>query len=111
MQYAYHFVKFFGWYEVAGWLHMAMEYCEHGDLKRYLFDCKTLPEDQLLEITSQVLGGLALMHGEGFAHRDLKPAVSGSAECLLSTTADCEIPCTEHSHQKQTARPVVGQAC
>jgi calcium/calmodulin-dependent protein kinase I len=64
-----------------------MEYCEHGDLKSYLADVKTLPESQVHEIAPQILGALASMHESGFAHRDLKPAVgsitlsSGVHEC------------------------------
>ncbi|KAK4452641.1 kinase-like domain-containing protein [Podospora aff. communis PSN243] len=73
-KYSEHFVKFFGWYEVSGFLHIAMEYCEYGDLKSYLSDNKTMPENQVQDITLQVAGALSLMHGERFAHRDLKPA-------------------------------------
>jgi serine/threonine protein kinase len=75
-QYTEHFVKFFGWYEASGFLHIAMEYCEYGDLKGYLSDNKTMPENQVQDIALQVTGALSLMHGERFAHRDLKPAVS-----------------------------------
>ncbi|KAH7013420.1 kinase-like domain-containing protein [Ilyonectria destructans] len=73
------FVKFSGWYASPGWLHIAMEYCELGDLKKYLSNAQKcpnnrLPEDQVLDIASQVLNALSMMHGERFAHRDLKPA-------------------------------------
>ncbi|KAH8722144.1 kinase-like domain-containing protein [Ilyonectria robusta] len=73
------FVKFSGWYTSPGWLHIAMEYCELGDLHKYLSDARKcpdnrLPEDQVLDIASQVLNALSMMHGERFAHRDLKPA-------------------------------------
>ena len=77
-QYSEFFVKFLGWYESPGWLYIAMEYCENGDLKKYLSDVKRLPEDQAQDIASQVLSSVALMHEEGFAHRDIKPAVRGS---------------------------------
>ncbi|KAK0644063.1 kinase-like domain-containing protein [Cercophora newfieldiana] len=73
-KYCEHFVKFFGWYEVSGFLHIAMEYCEYGDLKGYLSDHVTMPENQVQDITLQVSGALSLMHSERFAHRDLKPA-------------------------------------
>lgn len=73
-KYTEFFVKSYGWYESAGWLYISMEYCEHGDLKRYLADVKTLPENQVHEIAPQILGALASMHESGFAHRDLKPA-------------------------------------
>lgn len=70
------FVKLYGWYESAGSLNIAMEYCKEGDLNTYLENVGTLPESQVQEIASQILGALTLMHGTGFAHRDLKPAVS-----------------------------------
>lgn len=53
-----------------------MEYVPTGDLQTYLCDHPALPEDDSRQITSQVLRGLAIMHGEGFAHRDIKPQVS-----------------------------------
>jgi len=52
-----------------------MEYCEYGNLKAYLSDYKIMPEIQVQDIALQVSGALSLMHGERFAHRDLKPAV------------------------------------
>ena len=74
-QYAEFFVEFYGWYESPGWLHAAMEYCKHGDLKNYLQSHKTISEREAQEIILQVLGGLSLMHEAGFAHRDVKPGV------------------------------------
>ncbi|CAG9952205.1 unnamed protein product [Clonostachys rosea f. rosea IK726] len=71
------FVKSYGWFVSQSVLHIAMEYCELGDLQRYLFKkCKDrrLPENQAHDIASQVLDALTRMHEEKFAHRDLKPA-------------------------------------
>ncbi len=77
-QYSDFFVTSFGWYDSPGYLYIAMEYCEYGDLKKYLADNNNvLPESQVKEIISQVLAGVALMHEAGFANRDIKPAVSG----------------------------------
>src|SRR5262245_57726370 len=59
-----------------------MEYCEHGDLKKYLLEIKVLPEDQVKDIAYQVLGGVALMHEVGFANRDIKPAVRRAKKTL-----------------------------
>ncbi|KAH8905838.1 kinase-like protein [Coniochaeta sp. PMI_546] len=73
-RYAEFFVRFAGWYEIPKYLCISMEYCEHGDLKRYLESAKTLPEYEARDIASQVLCALAMMHQEGFAHRDVKPA-------------------------------------
>ncbi|KAK0723649.1 kinase-like domain-containing protein, partial [Apiosordaria backusii] len=73
-KYAEFFVEFFGWYEIPNYLCIAMEYCEYGDLRKYLEAVKTMPEDQVKEVASQVLGALAMMHEAGYTHRDLKPA-------------------------------------
>lgn len=53
-----------------------MEYCEHGDLRKYLQTVKTMPEDEVKVVASQVLGALEMMHEAGYTHRDVKPAVS-----------------------------------
>jgi serine/threonine protein kinase len=50
-----------------------MEYLENGDLDRYIPVIST--EDEVRQITTDLLDGLRIMHGEGFAHRDLKPQV------------------------------------
>lgn len=74
-QYEMCFVKFFGWYESldANTIFIAMEYFKYGDLQRHLRS--PLAEDEAQQITMQVLEGLVFMHDNGFAHRDLKPAV------------------------------------
>jgi serine/threonine protein kinase len=50
-----------------------MEYVEHGDLQQYVGSPMT--EDEMQEIAAQILEDLAFLHGSGYAHRDLKPAV------------------------------------
>jgi serine/threonine protein kinase len=59
-----------------------MEYMRGGDLEASLLDLENsttngpaILEDDIKEITSQILEGLKIMHAEGFAHRDLKPKV------------------------------------
>lgn len=74
-QYSRLFVSFLGWYEQAGSLLIAMEYCEHGDLRRYLTEKGPLPEDEVQDIAFQVLEAIKLMHESGIANRDIKPAV------------------------------------
>ncbi|KAK0665754.1 kinase-like domain-containing protein [Cercophora samala] len=73
-KYADFFVEFFGWYEIPNYLCIAMEYCEYGDLRKYLQVVKTMPEDEVKVVASQVLGALAMMHEAGSTHRDVKPA-------------------------------------
>ena len=51
-----------------------MEYLPNGDLHQYL--SSPLPEKESQQIVLQILEGLHFMHDAGFAHRDLKPAVS-----------------------------------
>ena len=63
-------------------MYLAMEYMRGGDLEANLLDLESLTEhgpaileEDIKEITSQILEGLKIMHAEGFAHRDLKPKV------------------------------------
>jgi serine/threonine protein kinase len=63
-------------------MYLAMEYIRGGDLEACLLNLESLitngsaiPEEDIKEITSQILEGLKIMHTEGFAHRDLKPKV------------------------------------
>ncbi|VUC31464.1 unnamed protein product [Clonostachys rosea] len=77
LKYGELFVKSYGWFACQSVLYIAMEYCELGDLQKYLFKkCqdRRLPENQAHDIASQVLDALTRMHEEKFAHRDLKPA-------------------------------------
>ncbi|KAL4885912.1 kinase-like domain-containing protein [Aspergillus karnatakaensis] len=65
------FVEFFGWFEDATNIYIAMEYFPHGTLSQYIK--ARIPEDEIRMITGQLLSGLALMHEHDYAHRDLKP--------------------------------------
>ena len=67
-------MRSFGWYENPESVFVAMEYFLHGDLGNYLLP--PLPEAEVQQIISQILEGLSFMSDNGFAHRDLKPAVS-----------------------------------
>ena len=50
-----------------------MEYFPEGDLGAYLRSSPPLSEEEACHIISQALQGLAIMHQEGYAHRDVKP--------------------------------------
>lgn len=58
-----------------------MEFMPLGDLEQNLQEIENFPthegsallEEEVQEITRQILEGLNIMHAEGFAHRDLKP--------------------------------------
>jgi len=54
-----------------------MEYVPGGDLQTFLVRKSAVSEGDSRQITEQVLHGLAAMHREGFAHRDVKPQVRG----------------------------------
>ncbi|KAI0419351.1 kinase-like domain-containing protein [Xylaria grammica] len=68
------FVEFYSWYESNDALFIAMEYCQHGDLRQFVKDHGAIIEVDVQKITDQVLQGLMFMHENNFAHRDLKPA-------------------------------------
>src|ERR1700722_5764778 len=65
-------VKFFGWFEDSSNLFLSMEYFELGDLEKHITE--SITEDDVKDITVDVLNGLRIMHSENFAHRDLKPS-------------------------------------
>jgi len=50
-----------------------MEYLEGGDLTKHIGT--SLPQETVQNISKQILEGLQVMHQQGIAHRDLKPAV------------------------------------
>lgn len=54
---------------------IAMDYCSKGDLQMYLSNHGPISEQGTRYIIRQILQGLAMMHSEGFAHRDIKPRV------------------------------------
>jgi serine/threonine protein kinase len=53
-----------------------MEYLHLGDLEKNIAaHSGKIPENEAQDIAEQILSGLEIMHGESFAHRDLKPQV------------------------------------
>ncbi|RPB06909.1 kinase-like protein, partial [Morchella conica CCBAS932] len=54
-------------------LYITMEYLENGDLSVYLKTQGRLPEGTILNIITQVLHGLVVLHERNICHRDLKP--------------------------------------
>jgi serine/threonine protein kinase len=88
-----------------------MEYCELGDLNKYLRNSLLCPENRLpeldtREIVYQVLEALSTMHEENFCHRDLKLAVR-----FLVTTSNANtniLSSVEYPDQKNGSE-VVGE--
>ena len=66
-------MEFLGWYEEPETLYIAMEYLKEGDLTKHIGT--PLPQETVQNMLKQILGGLEVMHQQGMAHRDLKPAV------------------------------------
>ncbi|KAI9782137.1 MAG: hypothetical protein M1839_005484 [Geoglossum umbratile] len=63
--------KFFGWFEDSSNIFLSMEYFELGDLEQHIGE--SLVEDDMKDITTDVLNSLRIIHSENFTHRDLKP--------------------------------------
>lgn len=57
-----------------GLVYVAMEYLDGRDLKRLIAEEGCLPLGRAVEITRQMLDGLAEAHAHDFIHRDLKPS-------------------------------------
>ena len=66
-------MEFLGWFEKPETLYIAMEYLEEGDLGKHIG--MPLPRETVRNISKQKLEGLKVMHQQGIAHRDVKPAV------------------------------------
>ena len=66
-------MRFLGWFEKPETLYIAMEYLKEGDLTKHFGT--PLHQETVQNITKQILEGLKVMHQQGIAHRDLKPAV------------------------------------
>lgn len=55
---------------------IAMEYVQLGDLEKNVSgNPGRIPASEARDIAEQILSGLAIMHVESFAHRNLKPQV------------------------------------
>jgi hypothetical protein len=54
-------------------LAIVMELVQGPDLRRQLRSWRTVPPAQALQLTGQLLGGMAAVHAAGIIHRDIKP--------------------------------------
>ncbi|KAL4502139.1 hypothetical protein ABPG72_000374 [Tetrahymena utriculariae] len=60
-------------YSVDNFYMLMMEYCEGGDLEKYLQKNGSIPEQKAIGFLMQILAGLREIHSHSIIHRDLKP--------------------------------------
>ncbi|MBE7465813.1 MAG: serine/threonine protein kinase [Planctomycetes bacterium] len=60
--------------EAGGWLYLALELAEGGDLEDRLAHCGCMEERETLGIMRAVASALAYLNRRGVIHRDIKPA-------------------------------------
>lgn len=55
-------------------LYLIMEYCNGGNLEKYLFDCKySLSEEKIWFFLKQFTDGYRVLYDQKLLHRDIKP--------------------------------------
>jgi serine/threonine protein kinase len=87
LQYAGQFATCLGWYTGIGTVHIATEYCELGDLDRYLPKLGgRLFETDIYDVTWQILSALRSLHEQGFSHGGLKLSVSPETKAQLRSS-------------------------
>lgn len=68
-----HLVRVTDFFEEGGNAYLVMDFVEGESLAHRIEQEGALPEAQVLEWASQLLGALAYCHAQGIIHRDLKP--------------------------------------
>lgn len=67
-------MSFYGWYENAETIFLAMEYFPLGDLSGYVRNINE--EDEIVSIVRQLVSALNVSHKHNIVHRDLNPRVA-----------------------------------
>ncbi|KAA6381954.1 MAG: putative NEK protein kinase [Streblomastix strix] len=70
-------VEYYGSFEDESEFYILMEYCDKGDLRKYINNLRELgafiSEDKLWEIFAQLTEAINSLHSKNIIHRDLKP--------------------------------------
>ncbi|KAA6386048.1 MAG: putative NEK protein kinase [Streblomastix strix] len=70
-------VEYYGSFEDESEFYILMEYCDKGDLRKYINHLRELgaiiSEDKLWEIFAQLTEAIFSLHSKNIIHRDLKP--------------------------------------
>lgn len=91
-------MQFLGWFEDPDSIYLAMEYIEHGDLSQHIKGCPAQAKGDVEEIATQILEGLAVLHGRGICHRDMKPQVRNSPSDPALNKSNSSV-LVEYSHR------------
>ena len=69
-------VKLYEFFEENNQLNIVMEYCENGDLEKFLKETKDIPlnDNFIWKLFIQIVIGLCEIHNMNILHRDLKPS-------------------------------------